>query len=426
MNRLVLALVLVLVGSGSRHALAQVPPESALNKPGPGEQPTPGAKLPEKDTWTLVPLPIVYTDPNVGVGFGFMPVGLLHPEKRIEWIFAPSVEYNSIVGTSFVSRVFWYPTAKEQIVAYNSISTGPNMEESLEVHEENRLLEEHSRDYARGYFIVDATKRFFGLGSGTRSRDETAYRLREYGVDGEFGYRFDGGFRLGPTARYRNAKIGPSIVQDLPDTLERFPRIQGVDPSGVDIFGFGAHAVLDLRDDEAIPNDGFFADAFVEFSVRGLVSETRYERWGAQVIHHLPIVRPGTWVNVVRLRYQGLDGDPHVPFWELPSLGGSENLRGFGVGRFTDDQSIVATIEERFRFLDMTIRDNHLLLEAAPFLDAGRVFGPDDPLSTARWQFVPGAGIRMLLPDSSIVARFDLGYSIHEGSAVFVVLGYPF
>lgn len=424
---LLAALLAHVAGVALPVALAQVPPETSPERPGPGTEPSPDLPLPEKgaESVTFIPLPIVYTDPNTGAGYGVMPVLLIHPQKRIEWLFAPSVDYNAVVGTAFTSRVFFYPSTREELVAFNALTTGHNMEHSLHFRGRDRFVD-YSDLYARGYFIIDATKRFFGLGAETKEDDETDYELTETGVEGDFGYRFWDVLRLSGTARYRRTKVDRGDLDDLPNTVDVFPTLNGVDGDDIDVLGFGARLTLDLRDDPAIPSDGLLAEAFVEFSARGMVSDTRYERWGAHIVHHLPIVRPGRWVNVLRARYSAIDGDGKFPFWELPTLGGSENLRGFGLGRFTDTQYIVVSIEERIRFVEMIIRDNLVILEVAPWLDAGRVFGEVSTLDAHDWQFIPGAGVRLLLPDSAIVARFDLGYSFHEGPAAFVLLGYPF
>lgn len=408
-------------------ARAQVAPETSPAPSGPGVDPSPDMPPPDRgrSSITLVPLPIVYTDPNIGTGFGAMPVLLIHPAKRIEWIIAPSVDYNEVAGTAFTSRVFWYPTTREELVAYNSISEIRNMEQSLQFRGRDRFIE-WTEFFARGYVSIDAAKRFFGLGADTDEEAETDYELDELGVEGDFGYRFWDVLRFSVTSRYRRAQERAGSLEDVPNTRQVFPTLNGVNQGYIDILALGARLTLDLRDDPAIPNDGFFAEAYLEIARSDLVGDTRYERWGAHIIHHFPIIRPGRWVSVLRARYAAIDADGQLPFWELPTLGGSDNLRGFGVGRFTDTQYIVASLEERIRFLEVIIRDNRVILEAAPWVDVGRVFGQTSKLDEKDWQVVPGGGIRLLLPDSGIVARFDAGFSMKEGTAAFVLLGYPF
>jgi hypothetical protein len=419
-RRLFLGVAILAVLAAS--ARAQVPPETGLEKPHPGEEPRPEFEVPEKrGAISLVPVPVLYADPNIGVGAGVMPVGLYHPERRVELIFAPSVDYNQVLGVSFASRVLYYPTLLEELDLFNSITTKSNTEQSLRFHGHDRWIPLTDFD-ARGYYIIDGTHRFYGIGARTSKEAETDYTLKEYGADGDFGYRFWDVLRVGGTLRYRNTFISRGIISSTPDTVDRFPRFR----DSAQILAPGAHLTLDLRDNVRIPNDGLLGDAYVEYASREVVSESRFTRYGAQLLDHYPIIRPGFWVNVIRLKYAGVDHDRRFPFWELPSLGGSENLRGFGVGRFTDREYIVASIEERVRFAEAIIMDNLLVAEIAPFFDFGRVFGSRDPLSVHSWQPVPGVGFRLLLPDSGIVARMDIGVSRSEGPAVFIVLGYPF
>jgi hypothetical protein len=425
---LVLAVALAAASAGAPAARAQEAPETSPNPATPGEVPSPDIPLPERETssYTFVPVPIVYSDPNVGTGFGAMPVLLIHPTRRIDWIFAPSIDYNEIVGTALTSRIYFYPTIQEEFVAFNAVTTGRNFEHSMQFRGHDRLVDGTDL-FARGYYIRDGTKRFYGFGSGTDAHDESDYELTELGIEGDFGFRFWDVLRVSGTSRYRQTSVRKGILDDLPDTVAVFPGLPGTG-SSTDLLAIGTRITLDFRDDVAIPNDGLFADGFVEVSPKGLVSDTRFTRWGASFVHHLPVLRPGTWVHITRARYSAIDGDGNFPFYEYPSLGGSENLRGFGVGRFTDTNYLVFSLEERVRFAELVIRDNLCVFEAAPFFDFGRVYGEGEggDLSRHDWVSVPGVGMRMLLPDSSIVARLDLGYSFDEGAAIFVVLGYPF
>jgi len=430
-----LALVLLaalLAALAPASARAQSTPDSSPERRDPGAVPAPDRSGPPEEksegSFTLVPVPVIFSDPNYGVGGGLMPVLLLQSEKRIDWIFAPSVDYNDVMGLAGTSRIYFYPTRQEELFLYNSYSTEGNQEQSAQFRGRDRFF--YGTDlFARAYYVTDGTKRFFGAGSGSTEDDESDYELQEVGVEGEFGYRFFDVMRVSAISRYRSAEIRRGLFDDVPDTVDLYPGANGARAGDVDIFAWGGRVVLDLRDDMAIPNDGLYVEGWAEFSAKGFVSDTRYERWGASLVHHLPIVRPGRFVHVTRARYSAINGDGDFPFWELPSLGGSDDLRGFGAGRFTGDQYLIFSVEERVRFHELIIANNPLILELAPFLDLGRVFGKNDPLDLRNWQLVPGIGSRLLIPDSSIVARLDIGIpfdSIDEGPAVFVTLGYPF
>ncbi len=400
-------------------------PETRPEAARPGEIPSPELPLPEKERAriTFVPLPVIYSDPNIGVGGGFMPVVLFHPEERIEAIFAPSIDYNAIESASLISRVFWYPTRREELFVYNAISLSEQADHEVRFHGRDRGVD--LTDFvARAYYYNDITQRFFGFGADTREDDETNYTQREIGIEGDVGYRFWDRLRAAGTFRYRRTTHEEGGIDDLDDTTDVFPDVPGVGAEDVDTFALGLRLTLDLRDNAAIPNAGFYADLVGEAADEALGSEFSFWRWIIDARAYVPLFAE-KWVHVMRVVHHGIDADPETPFWELPTLGGAVNLRGFGVGRFTDENYLLFSMEERLRVYEMVVRENRLILEYAGFADLGRVYGRGGGLDDKDWQLVVGAGARLLLPDSAIVARIDVGLG-SEGPAVFVVLGYPF
>ena len=129
-------------------------------------------------------------------------------------------------------------------------------------------------------------------------------------------------------------------------------------------------------------------------------------------------------VFVVRGDLQLAFGD-EIPFYERSSLGGQNNLRGYGEDRFIDKKLLVFNVEQRIhafrtRFLNV-IAD----FEIAPFLDTGRVFNTfDDMQLFDNFELTPGVGFRGLVRPN-LVGRVDYGYS-DEGGAVYAGLDYPF
>lgn len=410
-------------------------PETAPRGPKPGEIPKPDIPLPEEEefpfplpirigeSWLFFPLPIVLSDPNTGAGGGLMPIFLYNPAERIEAIIAPSVDYQELLGLSFTNRIFYYPTKQEELFVYNDVSFEGSTEHEISFHGRDRGFD--STDFvARMYYYVDGTRRFFGFGAAAEEDDETDYEQNEIGVEGDLGYRFWDKLRVAFTSRYRRTTVKRGIIDDLDDTVEVFEDIPGVDDEEIDALALGLRVTLDLRDALATPTEGIYIDLVGEAAPRGLVSEFGFWRWIIEA-RYLHRVYRDRWVHAMRATYHGIDADRRTPFWELPTLGGASNLRGFGVGRFTSDNYLLFSAEERFRLVELVLSRNNLIIEAAGFFDAGRVYGRGGGLENSDWSFVPGAGIRMLLPDSAIVARFDVGLG-DEGPAVFIVLGYPF
>ena len=117
-----------------------------------------------------------------------------------------------------------------------------------------------------------------------------------------------------------------------------------------------------------------------------------------------------------------------VPFYQRPSLGGNNTLRGYIANRFTDNSSWHAVVEYRlwiiprgFALTD-TIRIERLGL--ALFYEAGTVADSLDALPDARIPTSYGVGLRFSL-ERTAMFRADVGFS-REGPNVTVGFGLPF
>ena len=94
--------------------------------------------------------------------------------------------------------------------------------------------------------------------------------------------------------------------------------------------------------------------------------------------------------------------DNAVPLYLQPTLGGSDELRGFVPYRFRDYHSVKLSVEHRwhaFSFLDMAL-----------FADAGKVVPLKRELDLSHLHYSGGIGFRVRLR-SAIVTRIDLAGS---------------
>ena len=128
-------------------------------------------------------------------------------------------------------------------------------------------------------------------------------------------------------------------------------------------------------------------------------------------------------VTVMRGLVERVEG-AELPFFELSALGGEDTLRGFGDKRFRDTGRLLLNIEERIKFLSLTLRGIRTAFELAVFAEAGRVFPSFTRLDARQVQTVVGAGLRLVVT-SQIVAKIDVGLG-SEGTAIFAGLHYPF
>jgi hemolysin activation/secretion protein len=128
-------------------------------------------------------------------------------------------------------------------------------------------------------------------------------------------------------------------------------------------------------------------------------------------------------ILVIRADIQATIGT-NVPFYEQSSLGGQNNLRGYGVSRFIDKNLVSASIEERLHVLRTKLFGVTADFEVAPFLDTGQVFSDYTNVSFKSYRMTPGIGFRGIARPN-VVGRVDYGYS-REGGAVFAGLDFPF
>ena len=101
-----------------------------------------------------------------------------------------------------------------------------------------------------------------------------------------------------------------------------------------------------------------------------------------------------------------------------------ETLRGYGAGRFIDNNLAVANVEVRTRVWDHDIFGTHGILELAPFFDIGRVAHNLDFNPLSQLHPVGGIGFRGIA-EPFVVGFVDVGYG-GEGAAVFSGINYPF
>ena len=126
---------------------------------------------------------------------------------------------------------------------------------------------------------------------------------------------------------------------------------------------------------------------------------------------------------VVRADLQATLGT-NVPFFEQSSLGGQNNLRGYGGDRFIDKHLISASVEERIHLARAKIAGVAADFEIAPFVDSGQVFNSYKDVSFKDYRVTPGIGFRGIVRPN-VVGRIDYGWS-KEGGAVFAGLDFPY
>jgi outer membrane translocation and assembly module TamA len=125
-----------------------------------------------------------------------------------------------------------------------------------------------------------------------------------------------------------------------------------------------------------------------------------------------------------RLEARHVTGD--VPFWELSTLGGQNNLRGYPLNRFQGRSSLAYSLELRAWVLTFPELFG-LKFGAQLFTDTGRVFTPSDDASDlfSDYKQTVGIGGAMSIFNPDFILRGEMGFS-SEVSRIYIGVGYLF
>src|SRR5215469_5935890 len=387
----------------------------------------PPALNPHNWPFDLFPIPEVATNPNGGVTYGVL-LAFLFKDKQnqISRILAPDINDDTVLGFGGTVRYFAYPSADTQWYALAgaqekiartvdlNYATGRNRETSFSF--EGRL-----------YFERDPTDRFYGFGNDSRLGGQSNYTTEQVYVRGKLGWNLSQALQLALVARPRYVRILEGAFTNIPQTTTVYPDAKGVG-GGSEIYG-EARATYDTRDSVDIPRHGSLALLYWGTAQRALFSSFSYNRVGLDFHHYWTLSPRLTLATHGYLQY--MPSGNEAPFWSRGRLGGEpsflydqETLRGFGAGRFNDNNLSVANFELRTRIFQLTVMNTPGILELAPFFEAGRVFHEmsGDPFEALHP--VGGIGFRGIA-EPFVVGFVDIGFG-GQGGAVFAGLNYPF
>jgi outer membrane protein assembly factor BamA len=259
---------------------------------------------------------------------------------------------------------------------------------------------------------------YYGPGPDSDKASRSNYRLETNSASGKFGVRPVSPLSLGITAGYLTTNTGPGNRENFPQTQESF---DAADVPGLadqsDFLMTGVFAQLDFRDYPSARNGGMLEARLTNFDDRTLDRHSfrRLELEAQQYFSFFQTRR------VIALRARSVmtytsGAGQTVPFYLQPTLGGSDDLRGFRSYRFYDDHYIVVNAEyrwEAFAGLDMAL-----------FFDAGKVAPKRSQINFHDLEAAAGFGFRFNARNS-VFMRIDVGFS-HEGMRLWFKFANPF
>jgi outer membrane protein assembly factor BamA len=379
---------------------------------------------------TLVPIPEVITDPNIGVTAGAMGVVLISDEQQqIRHIIAPDVRYNSVTGAYPMFRWYLFPDEREQLRL--QAGKGTELGEYFElIYEAERLafLEREFDVRVRAFRENDPFERFFGFGNDTTDATETNYTADASVLLATVGVRLPFNTQALTTTRWRVMRVHEGGVSDVTQLITdpQFVGTPGID--GATAVGQTVGFRYDSRDFSAIPTEGHLAAAGVEIVDKALGSSASYIKYALEGRSFIPLRRDKRFIWAAQGVLDYIQGGDRAPFYERSQLGGVRSLRGFGSGRFVDNHRCFARSELRSNVWEPAFLQEQFHVrghvEVAPFVELGQVFNSSRTFPLQDPHVVGGVGFRAVVAPQ-VVAFVDVG-STGDSPSVFTGVDYPF
>ena len=301
------------------------------------------------------------------------------------------------------------------------------------------MTEERSFLRATASYERTLTRRFFGLGPETDEDMETSYTdefgFAEVGAQLSWPQPGDDLIAFG-NLRLEHRNLSRGRVSDIPSTDDVYPGLfaQG---DGRDSVWLEFGIAYDTRDSQHAPYHGWRAGAQVDW----IVSQTDLDP-GAVITLDASWVtpvggifhdggdedeeHPPTDTIAIGALFKTSEGD--VPFYNLPSLGGRDTLRGFIGNRWTGDSAWHLAAEYRMWFIPRGFPlFGHVRVERmglAFFAECGAVASDPGKFDDATIQTSVGTSLRVSL-ERQAQFRFDFGFSDEDFNFV-IAYGYSF
>jgi hypothetical protein len=233
---------------------------------------------------------------------------------------------------------------------------------------------------------------FWGLGPDTPENRRANYLLEDVDTTGTFGAVI-GGFRAGVRGGYVKTNTGPGRDEDLPSASEALQN----QPAYRHVGWFFEYQTLDQPSDPRA--GGQYSMEFTHFT-------SSFQRYVVDLRRFVPIAARDRLALRLRTNFTRSSSFQDVPFFMLPTVGGTDTSRGFHQYRFRDRNAMLLNAEFRRALADF--------LDAVAFVDSGRVFSKSSDLGLRYLHTSGGLGTRIKF-GSRVFFGVDVGFS-REGA----------
>ncbi len=171
----------------------------------------------------------------------------------------------------------------------------------------------------------------------------------------------------------------------------------------------GLVTTFDSRDNQFYPEKGIYLKSTLSTATQQLGSSYSYTQFMLDFRQYIPVFR--NHVFAWQALYTGIFSKNQVPFQLLPTVGGSDIMRGFRQGMYRDKEMMVFQTEYRLPI--------YKRLKAALFCSAGDVMNTN--LQIVKLKMAYGGGLRYQLNDARVHLRFDIAKNNYSDNMQFYI-----
>jgi outer membrane protein assembly factor BamA len=233
---------------------------------------------------------------------------------------------------------------------------------------------------------------YYGPGTTSYKSGRSAYRLEDTALDATLNVRVARHLVAGGTVGYLFNNVGPGNDSRYVSS-EQIYHVPGIDQQS-NYSHLSVFAQYDTRDYAPGPRAG--CNYFIQ-----LHDYNAFRRLDAEAQQYIPFFNKRR-VIALRAKTALTFSDGAVPFYMQPTLGGSDDLRGFRPFRFRDNNLLLMNAEYRWEVFSG--------LDMAVFGDAGKVFARKSDFNFDQLQSAAGFGFRFNARNS-VFLRLDFGFS---------------
>ena len=299
---------------------------------------------------SILPLPVIFSTPETGLGFGALTSGVFNLGNR------------SNTRTSNVQILGAY-TVNNQIITRinNNIFTKG---------EQYNLFGEIS------YF--DFPILYYGIGNNTEEENEEELGYQIVNFQQRLLKQFKKGDFLG--VQYRFSRVFD--VDYSPINLTDSISVRG---GAGTVSGFGPAYVHDTRDNVLNSSEGNFLELSATFHAGFLGSDFNFTRYRIDYRRFWKLNDQ----SVLATQFLGEFNNGDVPWNELAQMGGDQIMRGYYQGRYRDKNQVALQGEYRRQLIPW--------IGVVAFAAVGEVGNSIDDISISNFKWTAGGGLRIMV-----------------------------